>query len=270
MIEKLSDILIVSDIDGTLLYEKDGISAENREAIRNFTEKGGRFTVATGRAIDITRSLLNGLSVNVPSIHINGGYLYDWDKDEVYCPHYISVKAKEYCRRIIEKFPFCDCHFAGNTGINIVTKGNLLKKYLFHSDYCYFEGGFDKIPDNIYKYIISCDPENMDYVRSFAEEICEDDVQLLNSSPYYLEVLPLENSKENALKQLCQMTNIPLDQVIAVGDYENDIGMLRMAGIGAAVENAQDSVKKVADLILPSCRESALYHLIAFLEEIYG
>ena len=270
MIERLSDILIVSDIDGTLLREKDGLSEKNRKAILDFTAKGGHFTVATGRAIDVTRNLLDELSVNAPSIHINGGYLYDWDKDEISFPHFISLNAKEYCQKIIERFPFCDCHFAGETGVNILTSGNVLKKYLFHSDYCFFEGGFAKIPDYVYKYIITCEPKDMVSVRSFAEEICGDDIQLLNSSPYYLEILPVDNSKENALKQLCQITKFSLKQIVAVGDYENDIGMIQMAGIGAAVENAQDAVKKVADIVLPPCEADALYHLISFLEEIYG
>ena len=52
MIERISDILIVTDVDGTLLREADGLSAENREAIKRFTDKGGHFTVSTGRAIE--------------------------------------------------------------------------------------------------------------------------------------------------------------------------------------------------------------------------
>ena len=55
MIESLSDILIITDVDGTLLRENKGISKENLEAIKRFTDKGGHFTVSTGRAIDVAR-----------------------------------------------------------------------------------------------------------------------------------------------------------------------------------------------------------------------
>ncbi len=58
MIEKISDILIVSDIDGTLLREANGLSEENRAAIKRFTDKGGRFTVSTGRAIEAAKLFL--------------------------------------------------------------------------------------------------------------------------------------------------------------------------------------------------------------------
>ena len=77
MIESISDILIITDVDGTLLREKDGISKENLDAIKRFIEKGGHFTVSTGRAIDVARELLKGIPINAPSVHINGGYFYD-------------------------------------------------------------------------------------------------------------------------------------------------------------------------------------------------
>ena len=112
MIEKLSDILIVTDIDGTLLREKLGISKENLAAIKRFIDKGGHFTVSTGRAIDVTGKVLTGIPINAPSIHINGGYLYDWEKKKILEPNYLSPNAKKYCREITRKFPFCDCHFA--------------------------------------------------------------------------------------------------------------------------------------------------------------
>ena len=85
MIEKISDILIVSDIDGTLLREANGLSEENRAAIKRFTDKGGRFTVSTGRAIEAAKLVLDESVVNAPSIHINGGYFYDWQR-ELYKP----------------------------------------------------------------------------------------------------------------------------------------------------------------------------------------
>ena len=270
MIESLSDILIVSDIDGTLLYEKQGISTENINAIKRFTEKGGHFTVATGRAIDITKKLVKDVEINTPSIHINGGYLYDWENDKIIDPHYISSSAKFYCKKIVEKYPFCDCHFADSYAVNVVTSGKTLEKYIVKGEAKYFELGFENVPENAYKFIISCDPEYMKDVRDYAEEISGKDVKIIQSSAFFLEILPKDNSKVNSLKQLCKMLDLPLENVVAVGDYENDIEMLKVAGIGAAVDNAQDIVKKEADIILPPCEDNAISHLISFLEEMYG
>ncbi len=269
MIENLSDILIITDVDGTLLRAETGISKENLEAIKRFTDKGGHFTVSTGRAIDVAKELLKEIPINVPSVHINGGYFYDWKKDEIVEPHYISENARKYCKKVVEKFSFCDCHFASTHSVNLMTKGEYLQKYIPKSEFHFFKGKFEDIPSNIYKYIICCDPENMKTVRDYLKSISGKDVRILQSSPFFLEILPPENSKGESLKRLCEMLDIPIENTVAVGDYENDSDMILAAGIGAAVDNAQNSLKAKADIILPSCEDDAIAHLIDFLEEMY-
>lgn len=269
MIENLSDILIVTDIDGTLLRAEDGLSKENLEAIKRFVGKGGRFTVSTGRAIDVTRNLVSEIPFNAPSIHINGGYLYDWEAGKIIEPNYISQNAREYCKAIAEKFPLCDCHFAAENSVNLMTSGNFLKKYIPEDEIHCFEGSFEDIPDNVYKYIICCDPENMKDIREYANSVCGKDVALIQSSEFFLEVLPPQNSKGKALKKLCELMNVPTENSIAVGDFENDMEMLLAAGVGAAVDNAQEKLKQAADIVLPACEENAIAHLIEFLEEMY-
>ncbi|MBQ2898755.1 MAG: HAD family phosphatase [Oscillospiraceae bacterium] len=269
MIESISDILIITDVDGTLLRENKGISKENLEAIKRFTDKGGHFTVSTGRAIDVARELLEGIPINTPSVHINGGYFYDWQKEEVIEPHYISKYARYAVKKIAEKFDFCDCHFASTDSVNLMTSGKYIRKYIPEREFHFFEGSFEDIPENVYKFIVCCDPENMDEVRKFAESVSGKDVKIIQSSPFFLEILPPENSKGKSLERLCEMIGIPLENSVAAGDFENDSEMILAAGIGAAVENAQESLKEKADIILPSCEENAIAHLIEFLEEMY-
>lgn len=269
MIESISDILIITDVDGTLLREKDGISKENLEAIKRFTDKGGRFTVSTGRTIELSKRLLEGVPINAPSVHINGGYFYDWQKEEIIEPHYISKFARYSVKKITEKFGFCDCHFPTLDSVNLITSGEYLKKYVPDGIFTDFDGSFDDIPEDVYKYIICCDPENMAEVRKFAESVCGKDIKIIQSSPFFLELLPLQNSKGKSLERLCEMIDIPLENSVAAGDFENDSEMILTAGIGAAVENAQESLKENADIILPPCEENAIAHLIEFLEEMY-
>ena len=269
MIENLSDILIVTDVDGTLLRAEQGISAQNLEAIKRFTEKGGHFTVSTGRAIDVAMELLKDIPINVPSIHINGGYFYDWKEHKIVEPNYISAFAKYSVKKIAGKFDCCDCHFAGKYSVNLLTSGKYLKKYIPEKEFHYFSGSFDDIPKEVYKFIVCCDPENMAEVRKYAESVCGRDIKVIQSSPFFLEILPAANSKGTSLCRLCEMIGIPKENSVAAGDYENDIDMIEAAGIGAAVENAQQGLIDKADIILPSCEENAIAHLIEFLEEMY-
>ena len=270
MIEKISDILIVSDIDGTLLREADGLSAENREAIKRFTDKGGHFTVSTGRAIEAAKLVLDDSVVNAPSIHINGGYLYDWQKDEVIEPNYLSSYAKFTIKKLMEKFQSCDCHFVRQgASVNLLTSGEYLKKYIPQRELAFFGGAAEDVPEDIYKFIVCCDPENMPEIRKFAEGAFSRDVSVIQSSQFFLEILPKSNSKGRALRRLCELLGISAENSVAVGDYENDIEMITAAGIGAAVDNATDDVKQAADIVLPRCEENAIMHLICFLEEMY-
>ena len=71
-------------------------------------------------------------------------------------------------------------------------------------------------------------------------------------------------SKGNALYILCEKLGIQLENVLAIGDNENDISMLQAAGISAAMENAEDDVKQAAKFVAGNNEEDGAAH---FLEE---
>ena len=74
-------------------------------------------------------------------------------------------------------------------------------------------------------------------------------VDMYFSCREYLEVVPEGVSKGAALQMFCKMREIPIEHTIAAGDEGNDLSMLRAAGIGCAVANAQEEVKKTADYV---------------------
>ncbi len=262
-----SDCLIVTDVDGTLMRAGLGVSERNLAAIRSFTEKGGGFTVATGREINISKELLAGVPITAPSIHINGGYIYDWARGEILEPHYMPRDFPEKVRVILGRFPGIDCHFATHRAVNLLTSGDVIRRY--YPDREFYYCGFEEIPELVYKYILTCLPEQMAEIRAFAEEVVGADAAVLPSCEFFLELLPVGISKENALRRVCELTGRSIRNCVAAGDYENDIGMIRAAGIGAAPKNALPSVKAAADLLLAPCEEDAIAELIDILEERY-
>ena len=74
--KRFEGVLLASDMDGTLLNSSRLIGRENREALRWFTDCGGRFCVATGRAVEVTRMYFNDIPVNAPYICLNGALVY--------------------------------------------------------------------------------------------------------------------------------------------------------------------------------------------------
>ena len=88
------------------------------------------------------------------------------------------------------------------------------------------------------------------------------------SSPYYYEILPKDVSKGTATQKLCEILGIDNSNFFAVGDNENDMEMIKLAGTGVAVQNASDKVKACADLIAPHHNEDAMAWLINEIKNI--
>lgn len=80
------------------------------------------------------------------------------------------------------------------------------------------------------------------------------------------EILPKGIDKGTVLPLLAKHLGISMDKTIAVGDYNNDIGMIRAAGLGIAVANAVDGVKAAADHVTVSNEESAIARIISDIE----
>jgi hydroxymethylpyrimidine pyrophosphatase-like HAD family hydrolase len=83
-------------------------------------------------------------------------------------------------------------------------------------------------------------------------------VSLLVSDSHLLQVVHPEVDKWRGLAWIANQLNIDATRVMAVGDAPNDIGMLRWAGLGVAVENAWDQVRAVADVVVPSNDEDGV------------
>ena len=82
-----------------------------------------------------------------------------------------------------------------------------------------------------------------------AEDAFGDRLKLMYSNPYYLELIPKQSGKGEAMIRLCEHLGIPVRNSIAAGDGDNDISMIQAAGLGIAMINAPDSVKSAADVI---------------------
>ena len=81
--KRYDDILLISDLDGTLIPRYEGISEENLQALNAFTAAGGAFAVATGRTPEAALPYLDGITVNAPSIFFNGAMLKDIAANQV-------------------------------------------------------------------------------------------------------------------------------------------------------------------------------------------
>lgn len=75
---------------------------------------------------------------------------------------------------------------------------------------------------------------------------------VLKSAPYFLEILDKRVNKGTGVKSLADVLGIKPEEIMAIGDQENDIAMIEYAGVGVAMDNAIPSVKEVANFVTKS------------------
>ena len=243
--DRYKGILLCSDLDGTLRNSKGEISEKNLKAIEYFCQNGGLFTLCTGRAASYSKELVNkGLVLNTVLITLNGAMIYDIASDKVL---YENPLDREKLLGI-ESF--------------IQENSELIQDIVFHcktSKRDYKEVGDEKL----YKIVfVSKTPDESKKLRKRLEKKYADDFFITNSWPIGLEILAKKSTKGECIKNIKKFIPQEIKKVVCVGDYENDISMLKAADVSFAVKNAIPDVLKTATKITVSNDEDALAKII--------
>ena len=268
MIESLADLLVVSDMDNTLLTAKEGVPSCNRVTIQLFCELGGRFTVATGRPVESVRAALGDLPLSCPAITCGGSVLYDMQTDKLLEKHFLPREgATQVIETVMSQFADIGVEIMAEEGRVYIVQANRytqahVQEERMHSVLC----PLDHVPDNWAKVVFAADPVTLASLRSFCETLSVEGMYFLHTNLMYFEIMPAGVSKAQALRRLCALQNIPMENTVVIGDYYNDIDLMRAAGHAVAVGNAPAEVKLAADEVVSSCRSGGvgeyLYRLI--------
>lgn len=262
----ISDIYLLSDVDGTLIGHDLVLPQNNVDAICRFVEKGGNFALATGRSIESARKFADLLPVNFPCILFNGCSIYDYKLEKEIYSQYLTPIASVYLKKILKEFP--------NIGATVLIGADYYDvSPTIDPDRFAIEGVpihrgiIDELPPNWYKVLFHMQPEFMAVVGKFVEDQAMNEVLFVKSNTYYFEMLPHNTSKASALEKLMETLHIDASKIIAIGDYYNDLEMLQLAGFSATIETSPDDIKQHADLIVCRCEDGALAHLIEYIEK---
>jgi len=269
--KNLSDLVIMSDVDGTLLdvHHSHLPSRGNIEALERFVAKGGRFAIATGRSERYIRHLAQVLPVNFPCIVFNGGGIYDFQKEEYLSKLFFPNAIEQYVRDIEAAFPGCGIVFA-DEDVYLDIGGRITEKYasLYINDLLK-PGGFDEVKGPYLKVFFILPPERARLLYEYIQRADFSGVGFVFSDKHMLEMLPENSSKGVALEQLMESTGIKRENFVAIGDYYNDVEMLKCAGIGVTLSDAPQDIKDIAQMIVRPCAQDSLADLVERLEEQY-
>lgn len=260
--------LIATDMDGTLLNSEKKITKKTFEAIKNAKEKGKKVILATGRPLPGVVRYLDELNLNEDGdfvICFNGALVQEVKTKKVISN--IEMNYSDY--KLIHKFArenSLNIHI--NTPTNIVIPNDNPNQYTkLEADLNQIDivtMSDEEIKENVTfcKIMIIDSPEKLEEVMNLIPDELYDNYTVVRSAPYFLEFLNKEANKGNALKKLCKHLNLSLDEVIAIGDEENDKHMIEYAGLGVAMGNARDSIKEIANHITVNNNEDGVAKVI--------
>ena len=249
--KKAHGLVIVSDMDGTLLDRHGRVPSVNLEAIERFKAAGGRFTLASGRYGKALDRLFPGYKeyVNAPAILCNGALLCNVHTDEIIREVKQSATLLlPMLQDIAARFPELEIHpIVKDEKIGMsIELGDLTTEH------------------ECFKVVTGAEPELLDRVREYFLSAYGEKWAQSKSCKHLLEFLIPEGTKGKTLAHLRSYLE-GLDgecKIIAVGDYENDLDMLMAADIAACPENAVDEVKSICKIHLCDHHDGCIADLV--------
>lgn len=264
MFEDIKKVVLITDMDGTFLPASKVPSRKCLDAVKRFEDAGGKFSIATGRAIQAANQYFDMVKVNCPIIMSNGGMVYDiYTKEQIYdvfLPQFVREIVKEILRD--NKGVGCEVLTVSNVYVPAMTEMERV-----HNQICKVtpvECSVDEIDDpNWYKVLFAVKPENMESLMDYVAKKGYTGVDFVRSSLEYFEILPQNISKGTALGELRKACHMEDYTFVAAGDYNNDIELLQAADVAVCPSNAADDVKKIADIVFEeSCEEDFIAAVI--------
>lgn len=247
--------ILFTDLDGTLLNDEKNISIGNRQAIKKALEHNHKIVITTGRPLPSALLLVEELGLTHEgcyAITYNGGLIYDCHNKKAI---FRTTLPLAHVRHIFDVAREHNIHCNTYSDTHVISE----KKTLELEKYCSrIKAPYELVGDiNTYLTnepvkVVMLDLAGRDRLAKVQAKIspwCNGIVNCFFSSAHILEFGPLEATKGNAVKYLCKYLDIPIENSVAAGDEENDISMLRAAGIGAVMANASSEIKKHGDYI---------------------
>ena len=246
--------LIVLDLDGTLTNSKKEITPRNREVLIRAQEQGIRLVLASGRPTYGIVPLANELRLNEFDgfiLSYNGGEIINWETEELI---YDNVLPNDIIPILYECARARHLSILTYDGAEIITENSqdpYVQKEAFLNKMAVRETN-DFLTDitlPVAKCLIVGDPKELIQAES---ELCirlQGRINVFRSEPYFLELVPQGIDKALSLDILLKEIGVAREEIIAIGDGFNDLSMIKYAGMGIAMGNAQAPVRKAADFI---------------------
>ena len=260
--------LVAIDMDGTLLNEHGNLNPATVDAVKAAKKAGVKIVLCTGRPLMGIQRFLPALELNEPgdyAITYNGALVQHTNDGKVLAKHTLSYE--DYLR-IEYTAQSLGVHSHAEDEEAIYTANHDISPYTVHEVALVdmplrYQTADQFSRDHVFSKMMLIDyPDVLAKAKENLPQAIQDDYYVVNSEPFYLEVLNKKASKSNALADLAQQLHLDVTEVMAIGDQENDLSMLEYAGSAVAMGNGIDKVKNIADLVTAPNTEDGVAQVI--------
>lgn len=264
-----SQWLLVSDIDGTLIDGKRRMPKENKAAVSSFVKNGGNFTLCTGRNLSSMARHYNRLELKGPAIFLNGAGIYDFKSERLLSYTPLSREEEGAVKEAARLFKSAeisvytaDCIYSVGRQLSsfAVAKADNLKRVVCRD--------FSQVPRGSWgKVNFFASPKTVKKLKAFFDKSGE--CNAFYTSKFTLEAVEKNVNKGNAVLKLAELLGIAKENTAAIGDYYNDVEMLKTAAHPVCCGQAPDDIKKIAEHVACNCSDGAVADFINYIVKKY-
>lgn len=270
-----SGCILACDIDGTLLVN-GVINPRNIEKIDFFMNEGGYFSLSTGRTVGAVKPVLEKLTRVSPSVVANGCMIYDYENQRVLDELFLDKSEYYIAKKVLDTG--LNVGIEAHSGRDILTIKPTRETY-DHQKYEWLDSETVSFEEackyNWNKVVYLFDNKaDLNTVKEITAKentksvFVETSAVIYGRKRDYYEQVPTGVSKAVGLIKLCKILGISKGCVFAMGDYYNDLEMIKTADISAVPENAPDDIKLHADFVAGKCEDGAVADFIDYLTGI--
>jgi Cof subfamily protein (haloacid dehalogenase superfamily) len=256
--------LLVLDVDGTLLNSRKEITPSTMATLLKVQQMGVQIVLASGRATHGLRPIAERLELDKYNgfiLSYNGGQIINMQTNELLFERRINPSDIPYIEKQANKYNFAIltyhkdtiitnrahnihvCEEAARNNMQLAEAGNFASRITFPPCKCM---------------IVSDEEQALAGLENHLRKRLNGSLDVFRSEPYFLEIVPPQINKADTLGVLMERLAVRPEAVIAIGDGLCDIGMIQMAGLGIAMGNADERVKRCTDYTTASNDEDGV------------
>ncbi|MEG0678439.1 MAG: Cof-type HAD-IIB family hydrolase [Carnobacterium sp.] len=256
--------LLAIDLDGTVFNSKGIISKKNKQMLCKLESLGVQIVIATGRGIYSATNVMNEIGIKGYIIGLNGASIFHVEERE-------PLQVSEIPYSIINKIMAIGSHSEVNIYLNTVDSTHLILRDYQLYEYFGIKKEFKIIDINEVKIMeteniiiskILFSSKNSKLLAKCYQNLSELNLEVVYPDSLCVEVTLKGINKASGLELLSQYLGISAQDMVAIGDSENDLSMIKYVGHGMAMGNAMESVKQVADEIIKTNDEDGIAEAI--------